>query len=77
MFKVIISVGYYHGNEMWVSADQLVRYVELLEQAFPGNWTIASPPEGSAGEPDGEPDSESAEELDFTDELGFVNPADE
>lgn len=52
--KIIITVGYYKSRTICVMPDELIRYVELLEQAFPGEWAISSPPEGSAGEPDGE-----------------------
>ncbi len=51
--RIIITVGYYQSCEVRLTANELISYIEMLEQAFPGNWTIAPAPIDDR-EPDGE-----------------------
>lgn len=51
--RIIITVGYYKSREVRLTANELISYIEMLEQAFPGNWAIAPAPIDDR-EPDGE-----------------------
>ena len=39
---IIIRVGYQDSRALEFNAEEIPAYMEMLERAFPGNWSISS-----------------------------------
>lgn len=52
MFTISIRVGYQDSLAFTIAAEEVPAYMEMLERAFPGNWSISSVPAKSPREID-------------------------
>lgn len=42
MFTISIRVGYQDSRAFTIAGEEIPAYMEMLERAFPGNWSISS-----------------------------------